>query len=59
MYFGLYDSLKRLLLGADADFGKPFILGWGVCVTVTAGLMSYTIDTVRRRMMMTSGGAEV
>ena len=26
-------------------------------VTVTAGLMSYPIDTVRRRMMMTSGGA--
>merc|ERR1719233_814861 len=25
-------------------------------VTVTAGLMSYPIDTVRRRMMMTSGG---
>merc|ERR1712240_509260 len=42
MYFGLYDTLK------------PLILGWGV--TVTAGLMSYPIDTVRRRMMMTSGG---
>merc|ERR1712203_1111547 len=25
-------------------------------VTVTAGLMSYPIDTIRRRMMMTSGG---
>merc|ERR1712096_246819 len=30
------------------------LLGWAV--TVTAGLMSYPIDTVRRRMMMTSGG---
>merc|ERR1712059_198483 len=28
--------------------------GWAV--TVTAGLMSYPIDTVRRRMMGTSGG---
>ena len=27
------------------------------CVTVTAGLMSYPIDTIRRRMMMTSGAA--
>merc|ERR1712215_240120 len=40
--------------GADAGVGISFILGWGV--TVTAGLMSYPIDTVRRRMMMTSGG---
>ncbi|VDN35077.1 unnamed protein product [Dibothriocephalus latus] len=32
-----------------------FILGYGV--TVTAGLMSYPIDTIRRRMMMTSGAA--
>jgi len=54
MYFGLYDTLKPLLLGADAGVGISFILGWAV--TVTAGLMSYPIDTVRRRMMMTSGG---
>jgi len=32
-----------------------FLLGW--VVTVTAGLMSYPIDTIRRRMMMTSGQA--
>jgi len=54
MYFGLYDTLKPLILGADAGVGLSFILGWAV--TVTAGLMSYPIDTVRRRMMMTSGG---
>jgi len=55
MYFGLYDTLKPLLLGADAGVTLSFFLGWAV--TVTAGLMSYPIDTVRRRMMMTSGGA--
>merc|ERR1712059_61551 len=54
MYFGLYDTLKPLLLGADAGVGISFLLGWAV--TVTAGLMSSPIDTVRRRMMMTSGG---
>merc|ERR1712059_15453 len=54
MYFGLYDTLKPLLLGADAGVGISFLLGWAV--TVTAGLMSYPIDTVRRRIMMTSGG---
>ena len=55
MYFGLYDTLKPLVLGADAGVTLSFLLGWAV--TVTAGLMSYPIDTVRRRMMMTSGGA--
>jgi len=54
MYFGLYDTLKPLVLGPDAGVTLSFFLGWAV--TVTAGLMSYPIDTVRRRMMMTSGG---
>jgi len=55
MYFGLYDSLKPILLGDDAGVFVSFLLGW--VVTVTAGLMSYPIDTIRRRMMMTSGQA--
>merc|ERR1711864_57555 len=54
MYFGLFDTLKPMLLGDDAGVAISFLLGWAV--TVTAGLMSYPIDTVRRRMMMTSGG---
>jgi len=57
MYFGLYDTLKPMLLGKDAGVAISFLLGWAV--TVTAGLMSYPIDTVRRRMMMTSGGSGV
>jgi len=52
-YFGLYDTLKPMFLGPDAGFLLSFCLGYGV--TVTAGIMSYPIDTVRRRMMMTSG----
>ena len=32
-----------------------FALGWGV--TIGAGLASYPLDTIRRRMMMTSGSA--
>merc|ERR1712217_624592 len=55
MYFGLYDSIKPIVLGDNASVFLSFILGW--IVTVTAGLMSYPIDTVRRRMMMTSGQA--
>jgi len=54
-YFGLYDTLKPLLLGEDAGVAISFCLGYGV--TVTAGLISYPIDTIRRRMMMTSGQA--
>ncbi|XP_073154864.1 ADP,ATP carrier protein 1, mitochondrial-like [Henckelia pumila] len=57
LYFGLYDSLKPVLLvGSLQDsFLASFLLGWGV--TITAGLASYPIDRVRRRMMMTSGEA--
>jgi solute carrier family 25 (adenine nucleotide translocator) protein 4/5/6/31 len=55
MYFGLYDSLKPILLGEKPSLALSFLLGWSV--TITAGLMSYPIDTVRRRMMMTSGAA--
>lgn len=54
-YFGLYDTLKPMLLGEDAGLIISFMLGYGV--TVSAGLASYPIDTIRRRMMMTSGEA--
>jgi len=52
LYFGLYDSVKPLL-GDDPSFLFRFMLGYSV--TVSAGLASYPIDTIRRRMMMTSG----
>jgi len=54
-YFGLYDTLKPLVLGPDAGVMISFCLGYGV--TVGSGLLSYPIDTIRRRMMMTSGQA--
>lgn len=54
-YFGLYDTLKPMLLGNDGSFFMSFCLGYGV--TVGSGLISYPLDTVRRRMMMTSGQA--
>ncbi|KAL9254605.1 ADP,ATP carrier protein, mitochondrial-like protein, partial [Drosera capensis] len=57
LYFGMYDSLKPVVLvGTLQDsFLASFLLGWGV--TIGAGLASYPTDTVRRRMMMTSGEA--
>merc|ERR1712048_711276 len=54
-YFGFYDTLKPLVLGDDAGVAASFVLGY--IVTVTSGLVSYPIDTIRRRMMMTSGEA--
>lgn len=54
-YFGFYDSLKPILLGDDASIALSFMLGYGV--TVASGLISYPVDTIRRRMMMTSGQA--
>jgi solute carrier family 25 (adenine nucleotide translocator) protein 4/5/6/31 len=57
LYFGMYDSLKPVVLtGSMKDsFIGSFLLGWSI--TIGAGLASYPIDTIRRRMMMTSGEA--
>ena len=41
------------MLSDNASVILSFMLGYAV--TVTAGLISYPIDTIRRRMMMTSG----
>jgi len=57
LYFGMYDSLKPVVLqgSLQGSFLASFFLGWAI--TIGAGLASYPIDTVRRRMMMTSGEA--
>jgi solute carrier family 25 (adenine nucleotide translocator) protein 4/5/6/31 len=57
LYFGLYDSIKPVVLTGNLqdNFFASFALGW--LITNGAGLASYPIDTVRRRMMMTSGEA--
>ena len=39
MYFGLYDSLKPILIGQDGSALLSFFLGWAV--TIVSGLMSY------------------
>jgi len=55
LYFGMYDSIKPLLGPYSDNFLASFLLGWSV--TIVAGLASYPVDTIRRRMMMTSGEA--
>jgi len=54
-YFGFYDTLKPIVLGDSAGLAASFVLGY--VVTISSGLVSYPIDTIRRRMMMTSGEA--
>merc|ERR1712230_25555 len=51
----MYDSLKPAVLqgSLQGSFLASFLLGWGV--TTGAGIASYPLDTIRRRMMMTSG----
>jgi len=53
----MYDSIKPILLVGplEGNFLASFLLGW--TVTTGAGIASYPLDTIRRRMMMTSGEA--
>jgi solute carrier family 25 (adenine nucleotide translocator) protein 4/5/6/31 len=52
-YFGLYDTIMPYF-SDDVNVGIRFCVSYSV--TVLAGLLSYPVDTIRRRMMMTSGG---
>ncbi|XP_073295488.1 ADP,ATP carrier protein ER-ANT1 [Primulina huaijiensis] len=55
MYFGIYDTMKPIVLvGPFKDnFLASFFLGWSV--TTVSGVCAYPFDTLRRRMMLTSG----
>jgi solute carrier family 25 (adenine nucleotide translocator) protein 4/5/6/31 len=56
-YFGLYDTIMPMFSAENTNLATRFVVGY--IVTVVAGLASYPIDTIRRRMMMTSGNAEL
>lgn len=56
LYFGGFDTIKEML----SEESKPELALWkrwaaAQAVTTSAGLLSYPLDTVRRRMMMQSG----
>jgi solute carrier family 25 (adenine nucleotide translocator) protein 4/5/6/31 len=53
-YFGMYDTGRELIWG-DSKPSLFFQWLFAQCVVVTAGIFSYPLDTVRRRLMMTSG----
>ncbi|KAK4752633.1 hypothetical protein SAY87_021431 [Trapa incisa] len=55
LYFGIYDTMKPVILVGpfEGNFLASFFLGWSV--TTFSGICAYPFDTVRRRMMLTSG----
>jgi len=56
LYFGSFDTIiPSLPREMREKFYIKFLIGWAI--TICAGLASYPLDTVRRRMMMTSGEA--
>lgn len=58
-FFGGYDTAKSVLLpaGKKAPFWQNFLVAQ--LVTSASGIISYPFDTVRRRLMMQSGRADV
>jgi len=55
-YFGIFDTAKGMGLS-----NQHFLIKFAVAqaVTTLAGILSYPLDTVRRRLMMQSGRGEV
>ncbi|KAK9131215.1 hypothetical protein Sjap_011702 [Stephania japonica] len=56
IYFGGFDTAKEMMSedsGSELALWKRWIVAQAV--TTSAGLLSYPLDTVRRRMMMQSG----
>jgi len=56
-YFGGYDTAKRSILKPDSPILFKFFVAQ--IITGLSGLVSYPLDTVRRRLMMQSGGDKV
>ena len=52
-YFGLYDSGKQLIFTPKTNIATKFL--FAQFVTIISGIISYPLDTIRRRIMMQSG----
>jgi len=58
-FFGLFDTGKALLYQDGRKRSTLLNFGLGLSVETAAGVISYPFDTVRRRMMMQAGRADV
>ncbi|CAG5112426.1 Oidioi.mRNA.OKI2018_I69.chr2.g6643.t1.cds [Oikopleura dioica] len=59
IYFGVYDTVKPILerhSQTKIGFVPSFLLGY--VISIVASIPAYPTDTLRRRMMMTSGTGE-
>ena len=57
-YFGMFDTGKAMLFPDAKNANVLAMWAYAQFVTVSAGIISYPLDTVRRRLMMDSGRAE-
>jgi solute carrier family 25 (adenine nucleotide translocator) protein 4/5/6/31 len=58
-YFGMFDTGKAILFPNPKQANIFAMWGFAQFVTVTAGIASYPLDTVRRRLMMQSGRGDI
>jgi solute carrier family 25 (adenine nucleotide translocator) protein 4/5/6/31 len=56
-YFGGYDTAKKSLFTKDTHVVMKFLVAQ--VITGVSGLVSYPLDTIRRRLMMQSGRKDV
>lgn len=54
-YFGMFDTGKVMLFEDMKKANIFAVWGFAQIVTVGSGIMSYPLDTVRRRLMMNAG----
>lgn len=57
-YFGLFDTGNAIIFGDSKDANFFAMWGFAQLTTTAAGVISYPMDTVRRRLMMQSGRAD-
>ena len=57
-YFGMFDTGKAMMFPDAKNASILAMWAFAQFVTVSAGVVSYPLDTVRRRLMMDSGRAE-
>lgn len=58
-YFGMFDTGKVFFFSDMKNANILLVWAFAQFVTVTAGICSYPLDTVRRRLMMQSGRTDV
>lgn len=58
-YFGMFDTGKAMLFPNPKQANILAMWAFAQFVTVTAGIASYPLDTVRRRLMMQSGRGDI